>query len=268
MTRTAPRAFTLVELLVVITIIVVLLALLTPALDQAVYQAELATCGAQLHSMGLGAQTYALDHQRHYPYRRSLWLADTVAYAPYDLRPIVRPYIPVSMMLDPLAPPIDISESTAKPGDYPFANYALRFGWFFTGQQGMRRMGDQWTWADGANTWAFSILASDYDRVIRNGNHVSGSPPDKIGRMVHYVDGVGQGTNLTLSRWELPTSHMRGAIDMNFVFTDGSVDRLTDVGVNDPLHSPSLDERMVRVPNYHNSTSNNWDAEWHNVPQP
>ena len=35
------RAFTLVELLVVITIIVILLALLTPAMDRAVYHAEM-----------------------------------------------------------------------------------------------------------------------------------------------------------------------------------------------------------------------------------
>ena len=40
----AQSAFTLVELMVVITIIVLLLALMMPALDKAVYQAELASC--------------------------------------------------------------------------------------------------------------------------------------------------------------------------------------------------------------------------------
>jgi prepilin-type N-terminal cleavage/methylation domain-containing protein len=59
--------FTIVELLVVISIIVVLLALLAPALDQAIYQAELSVCGAKLRSLGGGLVNYALGSQRRYP---------------------------------------------------------------------------------------------------------------------------------------------------------------------------------------------------------
>jgi prepilin-type N-terminal cleavage/methylation domain-containing protein len=51
--------FTIVELLVVITIIVVLLALLMPGLDRAIYQAELAVCGSRLKSLGAAVSTYA-----------------------------------------------------------------------------------------------------------------------------------------------------------------------------------------------------------------
>jgi prepilin-type N-terminal cleavage/methylation domain-containing protein len=40
-------AFTLVELLVVISIIVLLLALIAPALDKSVYEAQLVRCAAQ-----------------------------------------------------------------------------------------------------------------------------------------------------------------------------------------------------------------------------
>ena len=63
------RAFTLVELLIVITLIVLLLALLTPALDKAVEQAQLTVCSSKLHAVASGALTYAMDHKRRYPYR-------------------------------------------------------------------------------------------------------------------------------------------------------------------------------------------------------
>jgi prepilin-type N-terminal cleavage/methylation domain-containing protein len=66
MDHRASRGFSLVELLVVITIIVVLLALLTPALDQAIYQAELAACGAQLKGIGTGVLTYAAASRQSY----------------------------------------------------------------------------------------------------------------------------------------------------------------------------------------------------------
>ena len=48
------NGFTLVELLVVITIIVILLALLAPALDKAIYQAELAVCGTRVRAIATG----------------------------------------------------------------------------------------------------------------------------------------------------------------------------------------------------------------------
>src|SRR5688572_26273002 len=64
------RAFTLIELLVVITIIVVLLALLTPALDKAIYQAELAVCGANLKGIASGATIYAMQNKRCWPAAR------------------------------------------------------------------------------------------------------------------------------------------------------------------------------------------------------
>ncbi len=55
------KGYTLIELLVVITIIAVMLALLSPAMDRAIYQAELAVCGANLHGIGLGIGVCAMD---------------------------------------------------------------------------------------------------------------------------------------------------------------------------------------------------------------
>jgi prepilin-type N-terminal cleavage/methylation domain-containing protein len=58
------NGFTLVELLVVVTIIVILPAFLTPALDRAVEAAERAVCAARLHAWGVAISTYSLDHRR------------------------------------------------------------------------------------------------------------------------------------------------------------------------------------------------------------
>src|SRR5207253_2093486 len=49
------NGFTLIELLVVVTVIVALLAMLAPALDKAVYQAELAVCAANLRTIASAA---------------------------------------------------------------------------------------------------------------------------------------------------------------------------------------------------------------------
>jgi prepilin-type N-terminal cleavage/methylation domain-containing protein len=62
----ARRAFTLVELLVVITIIGSLVAMLLPALGQAKERAKVINCGSRQRGMGSALATYAADY-REYP---------------------------------------------------------------------------------------------------------------------------------------------------------------------------------------------------------
>jgi prepilin-type N-terminal cleavage/methylation domain-containing protein len=61
------RAFTLVELLVVIGIIAILIAILLPALSRARYQAQVTTCAARLHDLSAGMMLYASENRGYFP---------------------------------------------------------------------------------------------------------------------------------------------------------------------------------------------------------
>ena len=60
------RGFTLVELLVVVTIIVILIAMLIPTLEQARVAAERAKCLSNLHAIGRASSLYLNDNKNTY----------------------------------------------------------------------------------------------------------------------------------------------------------------------------------------------------------
>lgn len=66
MTRRQYQAFTIIELMVVVTIIVVLLALMAPALDKAMTAAEKAVCASRLDAIGSTSAIYAMENKREY----------------------------------------------------------------------------------------------------------------------------------------------------------------------------------------------------------
>jgi prepilin-type N-terminal cleavage/methylation domain-containing protein/prepilin-type processing-associated H-X9-DG protein len=73
------RAFTLVELLVVTTIIALLAALMLPAYGRAKESARAAACLGNLHQVGLALQIYVQDNNNKMPVMRDAPLDPAVA---------------------------------------------------------------------------------------------------------------------------------------------------------------------------------------------
>jgi len=100
---TCNRGFTLVELLVVISVIALLMALLVPALQRARRQARAAACQVRLHHWGLIFDLCLRDNDGHFPYRPSgetppVWCEAMERYFPGE-REIAKRYSEINELL-------------------------------------------------------------------------------------------------------------------------------------------------------------------------
>ena len=257
-------AFTLVELLVVVSIIVVLLALLAPALDQAVYQAELAVCGARVRSIASGAIAYTGDYRRFYPRRpvienRGLppngWL-NIAGNAQLDDRPIFSNHIPINAGLNcPLnGLALDIAGSAATT--YTYSSYDLWFGFRFEGLAGMRRLGDRLEAAHQVLTDAqgkplikrYGLLAADVSEVLRFAGTGTSNHPDEARHWSHMRRQDAPppwNANIDITgAWYLGNMS-RGPLDLNYAYQDGSVVRVRGV-----QFAPADETRMDYIPGW------------------
>lgn len=259
------HAFTIVELLVVVTIIVVLLALLTPALEKAIYQADLAVCATQLKAIATEATIYAMDYRRRYPYRGDLletkvttnalqplykWRPDQLSRGTdHDLREVLRGYIQVNkMLLDPLAGDVDLERT--QRDTHVFGSYAMWFGWTYTyrgrPEKGMKKIGDHWAWLDRE----FNLIAGDH---VSFESYAQNSHPDAddVSRLFNLQDQPSHNfdvptVNFTLSRW-VHLNVPRGLVDLNFAYADGGVQRINGVKNNETDNGGSNEGRMTAV---------------------
>lgn len=281
MNKKNSEGFTLIELLVVITIIVVLLALLMPAMDKAIYEAELAVCAANQHSIATGAQTYAMEYKRLYPFRKpahsntgnkpSQNLCDTSN----DDRPTFRPYFPINANADPLAGKVDLNGPPTTTAVW--GAYSLWFGWGYlaqstsgvqtqgtAGEKIMRKLGDGFTWQGDT----FTVLVSDFDLISQKDNLMHGAHPDNV-----YQTGI---TTLNThnypepgvaSWWQnLTGQYRRSPVDMNYALADGSMNRLRKVTWDEGRQADgSQGDRIARVPEYPYAQGYS-DSRWTHVP--
>jgi len=228
MVATPCRAFTLIELLVVITIIVVIVGLMAPAMDQAVYQAELVGCGARLDPLGSGVTTYAFDFNRRYPYRPSVaaerasqmrQLNDILVN--YEEREILRGRISLKLLQCPLSPQLDLDSFTATASIVPVlhASYDLWYGWAYEKSAGMTKLGDRWAW----DNRPYSIVASDFNLFHISNRTIVSSHPDSDGKLARII-------RPNYADWRTENIELqRGTIDQNYLYADGSVVRYARV---------------------------------------
>jgi hypothetical protein len=247
----------------------VLLALLTPALDKAIFEAEMAVDMAQHGGIAKGATAYAMGFRRLYPYRPTMdkengqferIQSGLVGGVYNDDRPILRQFMGMKMFQCPFNDQVDYD--TTRNDVWILPSTLL---WFSgrglidkAGQKyrPMRRVGDRVEWSGPRHpflgdteprTWAFDYLASetDWNRMF---DQVRTAHPDDEGVLSPEAL-QGESVFLVLlgvrSRWRSYETGERGSISQIYARTDGSVRRINDIKNHDP-------QRTVEVPEFEN----------------
>lgn len=138
--RNGERAFTLIELFVVIAIIALLAALLFPVFSSSKNAAKKTTCSSNLRQLGVAAALYMSSYDDHYPLGHApeqdpLQTFDGGGdYEPHFIE-LVRPYVKNSKNEGVWRCPADPSPRLQKEGDTTefHVSYSVN-GWFEYGQ--------------------------------------------------------------------------------------------------------------------------------------
>ena len=256
---TGKRALTLVELLVVITIIVLLCALTAGVATRAIGTAKLAICAAGMDSVATGIVQYTMDNGRRYPVRNSLRMMTVLQDAGLrwtsirgvlqsadntqrvDDRPSIKPYMSIRNLLDPFCNAIDLDDpaTTQRMDTWVFAPYEMWWDFQYDGFERMSRLGDGFSWQnpDTGKKSRWKILVADMNTYRGSVDAALSSHNDRDGRLVEdtelgtymYEDGTRDYHSFYTNSGPWAGGDKRGPQDYNFAYDDGSVSTIHDV---------------------------------------
>jgi prepilin-type N-terminal cleavage/methylation domain-containing protein len=125
--RLSRRAFTLIDLLVVIAIIAILMAILMPALQRIKKQARGVACQSNLHQWGMIWAMYTQDHDGYFPTAVLTWRALVKQYHKDEDQEITLCPVATKLYSEGAMPPLGAWEQTRDQGgrdrsDRPYAS--------------------------------------------------------------------------------------------------------------------------------------------------
>ena len=237
--------FTLVELLVVISIITLLLSILLPTLEQVRLQARTTLCASNQRQLAIAVLTYAQDHDGDYPDRRvnlgsGLSGPEDLAYRPwrfskasstagFDAHEILLDYIPPSGAQVCPASGDDWEERWEDPlghewGYSLIAGYQARQTYFTTPSQSVILASANYDHIPEV----IPMGVDDYPRRPILGDTVQGldSRGARNVRSPHNPDGDLPG--IAARPFDTPHRIMAPIPAVNFAYPDGSVQAYTD----------------------------------------
>lgn len=249
--RQSRRGFTLVELLVIITILAILLALLLPALSSGRNAARMTRCKSNLSQIVAGAINYASDHDGNWFYREGLekYLTGDLSSrdmlipnflrqrGQFDDTAIMKGYIRDGLGC-PFVRDVRIFDTNTNHLRRIYS-YSLYFGWQLMGnERQMRRVGDTMTFEGDE----FNVVAADL--FVHASSYVQSSHPIP-GTTLLSFDGSSVGSYYQGDAYPEGEGY---PVELNFAMSDGSVITLS-----------ASDERLRKVPRKHQfSAASQW----------
>lgn len=229
-------AFTLVELLVVVALIVLLISMLLPSLGKMKYRAKLTVCQSNLNQTGNALIPTALDNAGRF-YSKAFNKPGDIKQGSLDIRPEFAGQVDFNALTCPFTAAIDYMTPVINSNTIEWS-YNYFAGWRYDGEaSGMTRPGGSFD----RNGMTFRVLASDQLWEQSGGEYPHSSHPGQGG--LNLLTSGAQTTSptqrifsanaYTFFRYDNPAVNLSdGYIDANYLLSDGSVTAINEITFN------------------------------------